>query len=214
MKWFNRPKKSAHLTVLHIDDSKWVRIPVSILLRREFGMRVLEAEDGIKGLAIAQQELPDIILLDVMMPGLDGFDTLQKLKENPRTKRAFVLMCTARDNAREVNIALSLGAYGYLTKPIEEERLVASVGKIVRQIQEKQQPGGSVIDYAEQLPRPEAEALIPANRVELYASPGPTPVDWNPPRYCPRCRHGLSMIEQYHAWYCYPCQMYPDFEKQ
>src|SRR5579864_7043029 len=143
MKWFTRPKKSVRLTALHIDDSKWVRIPVSVLLRREFGMRVLEAGDGFEGIAIAQRELPDIILLDVMMPKLDGFDTLKKLKEHPLTKQAYVLMCTARDNAREVNIALRLGASGYLTKPIEEERLLAQVGKLLSQIEGKQQIGGS-----------------------------------------------------------------------
>src|SRR5437870_1974769 len=68
MPWFNRNKKPVRITALHIDDSKWVRVPVAIMLRRQFGMRVLEAGNGLDGIAIAEKELPDVILLDVMMP--------------------------------------------------------------------------------------------------------------------------------------------------
>src|SRR5689334_10538315 len=120
MAWFRRTKKASQVTALHIDDSRWVRIPVAILLRREFNMRVLGAENGMDGIKIAQTEIPDLILLDVMMPQMDGFDTLQQLKQHRLTKNIHVIMCTARDNVREVNIALKLGAIGYLTKPIEE----------------------------------------------------------------------------------------------
>src|SRR5215471_4026331 len=102
MEWFWNKRKSSQVTVLHIDDSRWVRIPVAILLRREFGMRVLEAESGVEGITIAQREIPDLILLDVMMPQLDGYDTLQQLKEHRLTKHIYVIMCTARNNTREV----------------------------------------------------------------------------------------------------------------
>ena len=212
MAWFTRRKKPSNVTSLHIDDSRWVRIPVSILLRREFGMRVLEAESGLEGLKIAEQELPDLILLDVMMPQLDGFDTLQKLKDQRLTRDIPVIMCTARDNVREVNIALRLGAFAYLTKPIEEDRLIVEVGRILTQIQQKQLPGGSIINYEERLPQPVQEVLLPAQRSEVYSSPAPPPKNLKPPRHCPRCRLGLELIHQYNAWYCHPCQMYPDFE--
>src|SRR5262249_7395845 len=115
---FQKPeKKESPLCALHIDDSRWVRIPVSVILRRHFGMRVLEAASGHEGIRLAEAAVPDIIILDIVMPQMDGFDTLAQLKANPTTKDIPVLMCTARNLAREVNMAVQLGAMGFLTKP-------------------------------------------------------------------------------------------------
>src|SRR5262249_31575754 len=122
---FNKKKRPS--CILHIDDSRWVRIPVSVILRRHFGMRVLEASSGPEGIKIAQAEQPDLIILDVMMPQVDGFQTLADLKNNVRTKDIAVLMCSARDHTRDVNIAIRLGALGYIAKPIDETELITKV---------------------------------------------------------------------------------------
>lgn len=114
-------------SVLHIDDSKWVRLPVAIILQRHFGVKVMEANSGPEGLELAVSRSPTLILLDVIMPQMDGFDTLIKLKENPKTKDIPVIMVTARDIQREVAMAKKLGAADYLTKPIEENALIDKV---------------------------------------------------------------------------------------
>src|SRR5262249_1167023 len=119
--WKRKKKRPRPVCVLHIDDSKWIRIPVSVLLRRQFGMRGLEASNGAEGLEIAQKERPDLIILDLMMPHMDGFDTLSKLQENEATRSIPVLMCTSRNLTRDVNMALRMGAVDYIAKPIEED---------------------------------------------------------------------------------------------
>lgn len=209
---FNFNKKKNRICVLHIDDSRWVRIPVSVLLRRHFGMRVLEADNGPEGVRIAETEQPDLIILDVMMPMVNGFTVLSQLKENVNTKDIPVLMCTVRDLTSEVNVALRLGALGYLTKPIEEELLVNKVRELLISIgkwSEITEAGGR---YKDMTKLSTVDIIQPADsrrEVEPIASAMPSP---HPPRQCPSCQNGLAYVPQYDAWYCYPCRKYPDSE--
>jgi two-component system cell cycle response regulator len=93
---------------------------------------VLTATDGVTGLAIAAAEQPDIILLDVMMPGMDGFQVCRRLKEDPATRHIPVVLVTALDGRADRIAGLDAGADEFLTKPIEDIMLFARVRSLTR----------------------------------------------------------------------------------
>jgi PAS domain S-box-containing protein len=105
--------------VLVIDDDATARALMSRILGKE-GFRVLEAADGETGLQLARAERPDVITLDVVMPGMDGWTVLSALKEDPALSDIPVVMLTIMDDK---NLGYALGASEYLTKPIDRERL-------------------------------------------------------------------------------------------
>jgi two-component system cell cycle response regulator len=93
---------------------------------------VLTATDGVTGLAIAAAEQPDIILLDVMMPGMDGFQVCRRLKDDPATRHIPVVLVTALDGRSDRITGLEAGADEFLTKPIEDIMLFARVRSLTR----------------------------------------------------------------------------------
>jgi signal transduction histidine kinase/CheY-like chemotaxis protein len=112
-----------HGTVLVIDDDPATRALMERILGRE-GFRVVTAPDGPTGLALARQEKPMVITLDLLMPGMDGWTVLEQLKGQPELASIPVIMLTILDEQR---IGFALGAAEYLTKPIERDKLVAVV---------------------------------------------------------------------------------------
>lgn len=94
---------------------------------------MVEAAAGKAGFQCALEEHPDIILLDVMMPIMDGFEVLQKLKSNPATSAALVIMVSAKGQEQDINTAMDAGAWNYIAKPWEQEdleaKVMAAVGK-------------------------------------------------------------------------------------
>jgi two-component system, OmpR family, alkaline phosphatase synthesis response regulator PhoP len=111
----------AHSILVVDDDPKIVRV-VEINLTQA-GYQVRTAADGEEALAAATQERPDLVLLDVMMPRLDGFDTLKRLKADPALTDIPVVMLTARAQDEDVFEGYGTGAQWYLTKPFEPEEL-------------------------------------------------------------------------------------------
>ncbi|MCA2379464.1 PleD family two-component system response regulator [Agrobacterium sp. 22-211-1] len=93
---------------------------------------VVTAEDGFKALAICDEEQVDIILLDIMMPGMDGFEVCEKLKANPKTAHIPVVMVTALDQPSDRVRGLKAGADDFLTKPVNDLQLIARVKSLVR----------------------------------------------------------------------------------
>jgi DNA-binding response OmpR family regulator len=88
---------------------------------------MLEASDGLVALEIAEREQPDLILLDVMMPIMDGYETCRRLKANPATADIPVLMLSAKSQKAEQSIGLAAGACDYICKPFTPKDLVAQV---------------------------------------------------------------------------------------
>lgn len=124
------PKK-----ILTIDDSKTLRSIVSRTLK-PLGFQVLEASNGIEGLNIAWQERPDLVILDITMPVMDGIETLTKMKKDPQLSRIPILMLTAVADQQTVLKIASLGVKEYLVKPFDDEELIKRVNKLIEGIPE------------------------------------------------------------------------------
>jgi CheY-like chemotaxis protein len=105
--------------VLIVDDEPDIRRIARLGLARVGGMEVVEAANGAEGLIRAKEDHPDAVLLDVMMPALDGPTTLARLREDPATAGIPVVFLTAKAIAAEVDRLKSLGAAGVLTKPFD-----------------------------------------------------------------------------------------------
>jgi CheY-like chemotaxis protein len=108
---------------LVIDDEATSREILRQILMRE-GFDVVTAENGLRGIELAREMRPSVITLDVLMPGLDGWSTLQQLKRDPELQDIPVIMVTIVD---EENQAYALGAAGYLTKPVNRECLLRAL---------------------------------------------------------------------------------------
>jgi DNA-binding response OmpR family regulator len=115
--------------ILVADDEPGLREIVRVNLEAE-GYRVLEAADGIEALQAVEQARPDLLILDIAMPRLDGWQVLHRLEAQPATAGLPVLVLTARASEEDVLRGLEEGAVQYITKPFYPEDLVASV-KIV-----------------------------------------------------------------------------------
>ena len=116
--------------ILVVDDERDVRELVKTTLQ-ENGYQVLEATDGVEAYAAAADaavaEKPDLIVLDLMLPKLNGFEVLEKLKQNPQTSYIPVVILSARGQAQDENRALSSGATDYMTKPWSADELADRV---------------------------------------------------------------------------------------
>jgi len=113
-------------TVLIADDEPNIVISLEYLLQRA-GYRVLVARDGQEALDLVARERPDLLLLDVMLPKLSGFEVCQRLREDASQPRLRIVMLTAKGREVEVSKGLALGADAYVTKPFSTQRLVEVV---------------------------------------------------------------------------------------
>jgi len=112
--------------VLVIDDSPTERFFLTDLLRRQ-GYDVLTAESGELGVAVAKTEKPDLILMDVVMPGLNGFQATRAITRDEATKHIPVIICTTKDQETDKIWGLRQGAKDYVTKPINEADLIDKI---------------------------------------------------------------------------------------
>ena len=112
--------------ILVVEDDQDIR-ELLVDSLQDMGYEVSEAPDGISGLAKAQAELPDVLLLDVMMPLLDGFQVLETLMNDPATRSIPIIMVSARGKGPEIQKALQVGAWDYITKPWNPQDLAAKV---------------------------------------------------------------------------------------
>ena len=117
------------LRILHVDDEPDIREVVDISLGLDPQFEVRACASGAEALTAAADWLPTLILLDVMMPVMDGPMTLAQLRKNPKTFDVPVLFMTARAQAREVEHYISLGAQGVISKPFDPMALAGLVGE-------------------------------------------------------------------------------------
>lgn len=116
--------------ILSVDDSKTIRM----IVKRTFAPYdcvVSEAANGEEGLAAATLDKPDLIILDITMPVMDGVTMLTKLKENPDLKGTPVIMLTAESGRENVAYIAKLGVRDYLVKPFKDDQLIEKAGRAV-----------------------------------------------------------------------------------
>ena len=119
-------------TVLIIEDEKLIIVSTQMVLEAA-GFRVESATNGEDGIAKARSLTPDLILLDIMMPGIDGWETLTRLKRDQETANVPVIIFTAREHARGHQKSTEMGAADYFRKRFEPDELIELVEKHVAQ---------------------------------------------------------------------------------
>ena len=117
--------------VVVIEDEDDIQEVISYNLLRD-GFNVRAAGDGEDGLHLIKQEMPDIVLLDLMLPGLDGLEVCRRLKEQPQTSTIPIIMVSAKGEESDVVLGLGLGADDYVTKPFSPRELVGRVKAVLR----------------------------------------------------------------------------------
>jgi len=117
--------------VLVVDDEE----PILELLKynlEKAGYEVETAPDGVKGVEVARKFHPDVVLLDIMMPGMDGVETCRRIREIPEIQKTFVIFLTARSEEYSEVAAFDVGADDYITKPIKPRALISRINAVFR----------------------------------------------------------------------------------
>jgi DNA-binding response OmpR family regulator len=117
--------------ILVVEDEKDLREVLTYNLGRE-GYKVLSAETGSEGLKRARKDVPDLLLLDLMLPDLDGIEICRRLKKDPVTSSLPIIMVTAKGEESDVVLGLGVGADDYVTKPFSPKELLARVKAVLR----------------------------------------------------------------------------------
>ena len=153
-------------TIMVVDDEKRLVSLVESYLIQE-GYRVVTANDGVEALPIARREKPDLIILDIMMPEMDGYGFMREHRKELDTP---IIMLTARVDDDERVIGLELGADDYITKPFRPRELVARVRAVLRRAG-KSEPQGKVLQVADiTLDRDTREVMVADRSVDLTPS--------------------------------------------
>ena len=122
-------------TILVVDDEEDIRELVQLNLSRE-GYTILPCETGEQALDQAYSKMPDLIVLDLMLPGIDGLEVCKRLKNDPKTRQIPLVMLTAKGEEADIVAGLELGADDYVTKPFSGKVLVARVRRLLRRRQD------------------------------------------------------------------------------
>lgn len=121
------------LRVLSVEDDEDIQELIRHNLQRE-GYDVISASDGEEGLNMAKSDSPRLILLDLMMPGLDGLEVCRRLKSDPVSMEIPIIMLTAKSEDSDIITGLELGADDYLTKPFSPKVLIARIRSLLRRV--------------------------------------------------------------------------------
>jgi two-component system alkaline phosphatase synthesis response regulator PhoP len=121
---------STSVKVAVVDDDPELLRSVEVMLTVA-GAKVLGATNGISGFLMIRREHPDVVLLDIMMPDMDGYEVCRKLKLDPLTKGIPIIFLTAKSGHSHIELGLSLGAQDYITKPFEDGELIGKITKMV-----------------------------------------------------------------------------------
>ena len=147
--------------ILTVDDSKTVRIIVKKAFKA-YDCDILEAGNGVEGLAVAAKEMPDLILLDVTMPVMDGVEMLTKLKADATLKGIPVMMLTAEGGRDHVLKIAKIGVRDYLVKPFKEDVLIEKAGRVIdlKPLSDAPTKAKSIFDPAEILVVEDKPAIV------------------------------------------------------
>jgi two-component system phosphate regulon response regulator PhoB len=130
--------------ILVIEDETDIREMLSLRLKKE-NFVVREASEGVAGLKKAMEELPDLILLDLMLPSTSGLDILRKLRNNRKTAQVPIIIVSAKGDESDIVAGLELGADDYVTKPFNMSILIARINALLRRFQTSEAPPPKVV---------------------------------------------------------------------
>lgn len=119
-------------TILIVDDEDDIRELIAVNLMREENYKLLEAKDGLEAIDLAKKQKPDLIILDLMLPEMDGVKVYKKLRDDVRTETIPVIMLTARGRLEEKIAGLEMGADDYMPKPFSPKELMLRVRNLLR----------------------------------------------------------------------------------
>ena len=119
------PKK-----ILIVEDDPSFSRAINHIIEKE-GYDVITASNGMAGLRMAKEESPDLMILDVMLPGLDGFEICSQLRQNPETENLPIIMLSAKGQEIDKTTGLKVGANEYLTKPVDRALLLEKVSSLL-----------------------------------------------------------------------------------
>jgi DNA-binding response OmpR family regulator len=122
--------------ILIVDDEPSIVVPVQFLMQQQ-GYNVLVAEDGHDALDMIYKYQPDLLLLDIMLPGIDGYEVCEIVRLNPKLRDVKIIFLTAKGREVEIAKGLALGADAYITKPFSNAELVAKVKTVLENINEE-----------------------------------------------------------------------------
>jgi len=123
--------------LLIIEDEKDIVQALEYNLKKE-GFEIHKAYDGLQGLKLATEIIPDLIILDLMLPGLDGLELCRKIKKDPKTENIPIIMLTAKGAETDKVVGLEVGADDYITKPFSMRELIARVKAILKRYGHKE----------------------------------------------------------------------------
>lgn len=112
--------------VLIIDDEPNIVMALEYALRKR-GYEIFIGRDGLEAIAASEEHLPDVVLLDIMMPHLDGYETLKILKKNKKLEHTAVILMSAKTAKEDIEKGISLGANDYVTKPFTIKKIVETI---------------------------------------------------------------------------------------
>ena len=118
-------------TILIIDDDKAINELIKVNLKLN-GYNIIQAYDGIEGFALTKQELPNLVLLDVMMPNVDGYTVAQRIRQCEQTKNIPIIMLTALSEIQDKGKGFDIGVDDYLVKPFDIEELKMRVKAVLK----------------------------------------------------------------------------------
>ncbi|TSE09221.1 MULTISPECIES: response regulator transcription factor [Aquimarina] len=116
--------------ILIVDDEPNIVMSLEYTFKKK-NFEVFIARDGGEALQIAKDNIPDVVLLDIMMPNVDGYETLKKIKSNPSLKNTKVVFLSAKNKVADIEKGLKLGADKYLTKPFSVKKLVIEIEELL-----------------------------------------------------------------------------------
>ncbi|ARN70418.1 MULTISPECIES: response regulator transcription factor [Nonlabens] len=117
--------------LLIVDDEPNIVMSLEYAFQKQ-NYNVFIARDGSEALKIMKQEIPDLVILDIMMPQVDGYETIARIKDNPAFAKAKIIFLSAKNKAADIEKGLSLGADLYFTKPFSVKKLITAVNDLIR----------------------------------------------------------------------------------
>ncbi len=157
------------INILVVDDEKDIVEAIEYNLEKD-GYKVYKAYDGLNALKSAREKLPDLIILDLMLPGLSGLEVCRILKKEAKTAHIPIIMLTAKGGEADKVVGLELGADDYITKPFSMRELVARVKTILRRYESKEGEARPVLKFPDlEIDAERHEVKAGGKRVELTA---------------------------------------------